>query len=348
MKNGIMRFIFIMCLIVPFFVLGASAETFTKSHTISLSRCIILTPNAMSVVNISYGHTHVEGANPSARWARIDVDYEDNLEYIPDGLVEGSCGFGDETYPLLSNLYPGNVTFSGALWFPNADFNALANFNLTVQYEEDGFWRSLQPVSKVQSSPGVWRIEFTMDFEQYLRLGALRFSFTWNRSDTSSQGSFYIKQDWDIVNTYTTYAYQEAFKNEITGAIDDLASQTASQFYMQNQVIGEAASNVGGAIRDTGSQVASTILNEDYGYTKPNTSTIDQGVSTAGNIADTVTGHLDQFNSVRQDSVNKINDVAAEAAPALAPVWNIFTIPIILAFFLLGVTFLIIRKVLGR
>ena len=348
MKNGIMRCISIMCLIVPFFVIAVGAETYSKSQTISLSRCDVYTPQNLSVVNISYGHTHIEADNPSAKWARIDIDYEDNLEYIPGGNIIGFCGWGNESNPLISGLYGGSVTFSGRFWYPSAQINSQSGYQLTVQYEKDGAWDTLNTSFKKEDSPGVWSVEFTIDFKDYLRLGSCHFSFIWDRSDKSSSGFFYIKQDWDIVNTYTTFDYQETFNNQITGAIDDLASQTASQFYMQNQVIGEAASNIGGAIRDTGSQVASTILNEDYGYTKPNTSTIDQGISTAGNIADTVTGHLDQFNSVREDSVNKINDVAAEAAPALAPVWNIFTIPIVLAFFLLGVTFLIIRKVLGR
>ena len=109
----------------------------------------------------------------------------------------------------------------------------------------------------------------------------------------------------------------------------------------------ETASYLGGVIRDTGDQVADAIINEDFGYSKPDTTTIDQGVSAAANIADTVTGHLHEFNNIRQDSVNEINEVAAEAGTAISPIWNIFT-GVILAFFILGVTFLIIRKVLGR
>lgn len=345
MKNGIMKCIFIMCFIVPFFVLGAGAETFTKSYTVSLTGCRITTPSAMSVVNISYGHTGVEGANPSARWARIDIDYEDNLEYIPNGLVRGQCSFDDSRF--LNELYAGSITFSGKFWFPYAEPNTDAGFRISVQYELDGEWKFIEPSIKKETASHFWTLEFTVDFEKSLRIGFVYFNFTWDRSMTSSQGFFYIKQDWDIVNTYSTYAYQEAFKNEITGAIDDLASQTASQFYMQNQVIGEAASNIGGAIRDSGSQVASTIINEDYGYTKPNTSTIDQGVSTAGNIADTVTGHLEQFNTIRQDSVEEIQEVAENANGALSPIWGIFT-GVILAFFIIGCTFLVIRKVLGR
>lgn len=89
------------------------------------------------------------------------------------------------------------------------------------------------------------------------------------------------------------------------------------------------------------------MLDEDYGYSKPDTSTTDEGLTAGGNLLDDLTEKLEDFNNSLNDDTTAILDDLQPFKDMTNGFFNIIPAPVqyLITF---AVVFLVIRKVVGR
>lgn len=89
------------------------------------------------------------------------------------------------------------------------------------------------------------------------------------------------------------------------------------------------------------------LIEEDYGYSKPDTSSTDEGLTAGNNLLDDLTEKLDDFNNSLNDDTTAILDDLEPFKNMTNGFFNIIPAPVqyLVTF---AVVFLVIRKVVGR
>lgn len=89
------------------------------------------------------------------------------------------------------------------------------------------------------------------------------------------------------------------------------------------------------------------VVDEDYGYQKPDSPNTDEGLSAGGNLLDQMVDTVDEFNATVNEKTQVLIDNVNQVKPVIDGVFGIIPLPITLC--VSGVVvFLVIRKVVGR
>lgn len=95
------------------------------------------------------------------------------------------------------------------------------------------------------------------------------------------------------------------------------------------------------------SSAAEEILDEDYGYTKPENPDADAGLDAGGNLLDQMTATIDDFNNTIDENTQVLIDNVGRVKTVVDGVFGIVPLPITIT--VSGVVvFLVLRKVVGR
>ena len=88
-------------------------------------------------------------------------------------------------------------------------------------------------------------------------------------------------------------------------------------------------------------------LDEEYGYEKPDSSGTDDGISAGGDLLDSLTEAVDDFNDSVNSTVNSLLDSLSDYKVAFHNIFNILP-PIVQYLVVFALVFLVLRKVIGR
>lgn len=147
-----------------------------------------------------------------------------------------------------------------------------------------------------------------------------------------------------ILGTDTAY-YNFDFSPD---AFPDLLTSDSVQKITFNFTFNRTAQGTAVTVYDIFSQRPyNPVVDEDYGYTKPDSPNTDDGLAAGGNLLDQMVSTVDEFNATVNEKTQVLIDNVNQVKPVIDGVFGIIPLPVTLS--VSGVVvFLVIRKVVGR
>ncbi len=222
----------------------------------------------------------------------------------------------------------------------------------------DQFWRTLAPLSLEVTSrdsngyPTAYRANYAFSLEDIeCELWGFRFWEIFQGVDFTPV--LYGQWIWEFQLTNATYT-----SIDVGGKLDDIYELIQRQDEEIKQKLDDVTetivTDISGAIGDSANQITDSIrqgvddiINEDFGYIKPQTPNVDSGVSDGNNLLDSLNSRIDDFQNNLDSDVEQLNGQLSQASGFFGAI--VTAIPSGILIFMVGfVILLVIRKVVGR
>lgn len=134
---------------------------------------------------------------------------------------------------------------------------------------------------------------------------------------------------------------------DYTGSINNATGDIKANADKNAQDIKDNADKNAQDIKDNQDKNTQKQIDEDYGYTKPDSTGTDEGINAGTNLIESLNQWIDEFNEELPTSVSHIMD---DIQPFKSMVHKIFDVfPVALQYlFTFAMVFLVLRKVVGR